>query len=70
MYKDDYNLTPSVMSMSYGFTALPWSLKPIWGFISDSYPLFGYRRKSYLISMALIRFLSWLALAFWVKTYK
>jgi MFS family permease len=28
---------------------LPWSIKPIYGLISDFVPLFGYRRKSYLM---------------------
>jgi MFS family permease len=28
---------------------LPWVIKPIYGLISDFVPLFGYRRKSYLI---------------------
>src|SRR5690242_4892904 len=28
---------------------LPWIMKPIYGLVSDFVPLFGYRRKSYLI---------------------
>ena len=28
---------------------LPWIIKPIYGLISDFLPLFGYRRKSYLV---------------------
>ena len=28
---------------------LPWIIKPIYGLVSDFLPLFGYRRKSYLI---------------------
>src|SRR5271166_4737772 len=28
---------------------LPWVIKPLYGLISDFVPLFGYRRKSYLI---------------------
>src|SRR5688572_1700111 len=29
--------------------ALPWSLKPLYGLLTDFVPLFGYRRKSYLL---------------------
>lgn len=29
--------------------SLPWSVKPLYGLISDFIPLFGYHRKSYLI---------------------
>lgn len=36
-----------------------WLIKPLWGYISDRVPLFGYRRKSYFVLMAL------LALVFW-----
>eukprot|EP00798_Chlamydomonas_sp_ICE-L_P004598 gene4599-14789_t len=28
---------------------MPWVVKPLYGFISDSIPLFGYRRRSYLV---------------------
>ncbi len=28
---------------------LPWIIKPLYGLISDFVPLFGYRRKSYLL---------------------
>lgn len=33
----------------FAFIAMPWIVKPLYGLISDSIPLFGYRRKSYLI---------------------
>lgn len=33
--------------------ALPWCLKPVFGFLSDFLPLGGYRRKSYLILTSL-----------------
>src|ERR1700741_3436654 len=28
---------------------LPWIIKPVYGLVSDFVPLFGYRRKSYLL---------------------
>jgi BT1 family len=28
---------------------LPWIIKPVYGIVSDFVPLFGYRRKAYLI---------------------
>jgi MFS family permease len=30
--------------------AIPWALKPLYGLLSDSIPLFGSRRKSYLVA--------------------
>ncbi|ETW01668.1 hypothetical protein H310_06289 [Aphanomyces invadans] len=38
--------------------AFPWSIKPVFGILSDSLPLCGFRRKSYLIA---INFLGCLA---------
>lgn len=32
-----------------GLAGLPWVVKPLYGFISDSIPLFGYKRRSYLM---------------------
>ncbi|MGH7794347.1 MAG: hypothetical protein ACREQ2_05555 [Candidatus Binatia bacterium] len=37
-----------------------WLVKPLWGFISDRYPLFGYRRKSWFVLMALLGVLFWM----------
>jgi MFS family permease len=33
---------------------LPWIIKPVYGLVSDFLPLFGYRRKSYLIIANLV----------------
>jgi MFS family permease len=33
---------------------LPWIIKPVYGVLSDLVPLFGYRRKSYLIAANLL----------------
>jgi MFS family permease len=33
---------------------LPWIIKPIYGVLSDLVPLFGYRRKSYLVAANLV----------------
>src|SRR6476469_2319942 len=30
--------------------ALPWNVKPLYGLLSDFVPLFGYRRRSYLVA--------------------
>ena len=50
------------MQTLMAFTFLPWSVKIIFGLISDNVPLFGSRRKSYLLIMGFLQFLSMLAL--------
>jgi MFS family permease len=36
-----------------------WLIKPLWGYLSDRFPLFGYRRKSWYVLMALLALLFW-----------
>ena len=45
---------PAEAAMLLGFTAVPWMIKPLYGFLSDSFPLFGYRRRSYLVLCGLV----------------
>ncbi|NJK57632.1 MAG: folate/biopterin family MFS transporter [Pleurocapsa sp. SU_5_0] len=61
--KDDLGLSPAEVAALTGITALPWIIKPLFGFISDGLPIFGYRRRPYLILSGLLGSASWLALA-------
>ncbi|PWA82284.1 major facilitator superfamily protein [Artemisia annua] len=64
--KDDLHLDPAETAVITGFSALPWLIKPLYGFISDSVPLFGYRRRSYLVLSGLLGALSWSLMASFV----
>lgn len=44
--------------------SIGWMMKPIWGFLSDQVPLFGYKRKSWYILMACLGALFWFITAF------
>ena len=49
---------------TYAFvTGLPWTLKILYGALSDGVPLGGRRRKPYLMIASLLSFGAWLALA-------
>ena len=61
---DTVGVTPAQMAAIFGVTAIPWCLKPLYGFISDSYPLFGLRRRPYMILGAYISCVSWIILPF------
>ena len=65
--KDTLHLGPAEMSALTGIFTLPWTIKPLYGFISDGFPLFGYRRRSYLILAGILGCLSFYALGadFW-----
>ncbi|GMF12019.1 unnamed protein product [Phytophthora lilii] len=41
-------MPPATTTLYYSVTFFPWNLKPLYGLLSDSLPLFGYRRKSYI----------------------
>jgi folate/biopterin transporter len=60
--KDDLGLNPAQMSALTGVAALPWVIKPILGFISDSLPIFGYHRRPYLILSGLLGSIVWIML--------
>ncbi|KAK9287581.1 hypothetical protein L1049_016016 [Liquidambar formosana] len=66
--KDDLHLDPAETAVISGFSAFPWLIKPLYGFISDSVPLFGYRRRSYLVLSGLLGALSWSLMATFVDS--
>ncbi|MGD2180797.1 folate/biopterin family MFS transporter [Lusitaniella coriacea] len=61
--KDELHLSPAQMAALLGIAAIPWVIKPLFGFLSDGLPLFGYRRRPYLILSGLLGTAAWLALA-------
>ncbi|GJP78326.1 hypothetical protein CLOP_g8647, partial [Closterium sp. NIES-67] len=63
LLKDDFQLDPAEVAVLSGLSSLPWLIKPVYGFISDGIPLFGYRRRSYLIACGLLGSLAWASLA-------
>lgn len=56
------------MSALLGIVFLPWMIKPVFGFISDGLPIFGYRRRPYLILSGILGSVSWVSLATIVHT--
>ena len=61
--KDDLGLSPTRMAALSGIIALPWVIKPLFGFLSDGVPIAGYRRRPYLILAGILGSLAWIALA-------
>lgn len=64
IYKDVFGLSPATVSSLISFTYIPWFLKLFYGFISDSFPIFGYRRKPYLVIFTFVNIASLFGLAF------
>ena len=64
LLKDELHLGPAELSAISGLLILPWTIKPLYGFLSDGLPLFGYRRRSYLILAGIVGFSSYAFLAY------
>lgn len=61
--KAGLGLNPAQVSEYLAILTLPWVIKPVYGLVSDFLPLFGYRRKTWLIlvnTLAALGFL-WLS---------
>jgi len=59
LYKDDFGLSPAQLSMMSSVGLIPWIIKPVWGFISDCFPIGGRRRAPYLALFGAVGALSW-----------
>lgn len=66
--KDDIALSPAEVSALMGIAALPWTIKPVFGFLSDGLPIFRYRRRPYLILSGILGAIAWLSMATIVHT--
>jgi MFS family permease len=47
--KETQNWDPVQIATSLAVLDVPWVIKPLYGMVSDFLPLFGYRRRSYLL---------------------
>ncbi|MFM7405601.1 MAG: folate/biopterin family MFS transporter [Cuspidothrix sp.] len=66
--KDELLLSPAQMSAIIAISTAPWMIKPLYGFISDSLPLFGYHRKPYILLSGIIGCAAWVCLGTVVHT--
>lgn len=62
LLKDQLHVTPSELASFFAIAALAWYLKPLAGLLCDSVPLWGSRRKSYLLLSTLLSSALWLVL--------
>lgn len=65
LLKDQLHEGPLRVALFMQIASMPWNLKIIAGIISDAIPIFGTRRRHYLLLSTLLSGLLWLAIA-WV----
>lgn len=61
-FKDVLKANPSQLSIVNSIIRIPSISLPLFGLITDMFPLLGYRRKSYIILFSFIDSLLWLAM--------
>ncbi|OWZ13956.1 Folate-Biopterin Transporter [Phytophthora megakarya] len=65
---DELHMPPATTTLYYSVSFFPWNLKPLYGLLSDSVPLLGYRRKSYIVLCEVCAALSLLITATYVHS--
>lgn len=48
--KDEQKMQPSEAQVYFGIIQIPWVVKPLWGLLTDTVPILGYRRRPYFVS--------------------
>jgi len=66
--KDELHLPPAQVSVIEASSFIPWMIKPLYGFMSDSVPLLGYKRKTYLQICGVLNSFSWMSFALYVNS--
>jgi folate/biopterin transporter len=61
-----YGIPISKVAVVLSTMSLPWTVKPLYGIISDNFPIFGQRRKPYIIACNLLTSGLWVLLSTYV----
>jgi len=67
--KNQLHLTQTAMALFLAVAGFAWYLKPLAGILSDAMPLWGTRRRHYLLLGGALGALAWLLLAIVPRTY-
>jgi len=68
-FKEDLGLTIPQMQILGSISIIPWSIKPIYGFLSDRQPICGLKRRPYLFLAGILGFLGYFSMALWVHGF-
>jgi predicted MFS family arabinose efflux permease len=70
LLKNELHVDRTANAAFFFWAGLAWYLKPVAGILTDAFPLFGSRRKSYILISATLAALSWFALAITPHEYR
>jgi len=69
LLKNELHADRAVTASFFFWILLAWYFKPFAGIVTDAFPLFGTRRKSYMLIGAVLTVASWIALYFTPHEY-
>lgn len=69
LFKDQFHWDAAQQANFFAIATFAWYFKPLAGLLCDSFPLFGTRRRSYLILSSAAAGLCWVLFALAPKTY-
>jgi predicted MFS family arabinose efflux permease len=69
MLKNELHFTAQTLATFLLIVAFPWNIKPLAGILSDSFPLFGTRRRHYMLLSASLAAVCWFLLAVVPRAY-
>jgi hypothetical protein len=61
LLKNQLHMPAHKVAAFWGIATIAWYVKPLFGLISDAYPLFGTRRRGYMLTGTILCGLFWLA---------
>ncbi len=62
LLKNELHVDRAANAAFFFWLTIPWFLKPIFGIVTDAFPLFGSRRRSYILIAATATVISWLGI--------
>jgi hypothetical protein len=69
LFKNQFHLNAAEQANFFAIAIFAWYLKPLAGLLCDSFPLFGTRRRSYLVLAGAVAGLTWLLFAIAPRSY-
>jgi hypothetical protein len=68
LLKDEMRLSAAQSATFFALVGVAWTVKPLYGLLSDVVPLFGTRRRAYLLVTTAMATLGWLRSARFRRT--
>src|SRR5215469_11556429 len=69
MMKNEMHVSRADSAGFFFLIGLPWYFKPLAGVLTDAFPIFGTRRKSYLVISGVLATLAWVGIYFTPHRY-